>query len=223
MNKTWYHKGDRAFIQLNLEILKDYTISLEKMTKKELKRLDSFIEKKALKLCEEDKDFLYNSYSDNHWLLSKEFPNILRTSLFIKCYSNLEIELIKICRSVDKSHFHKNNLSDFRYIFQVENYFKDVVKINLHDNIRVWEEIKSYHLIRNLLVHNEGKLNRKGRPKDVENSKKVKEYIKNKISITLDEFDYIQLKENFIFEVLETIETFFDEFFELLSSFNLAD
>ena len=212
MSGRWYYKGHHGLIKLQLNHLKEYVETLENLIGKELSDFDSFVEKEAAKLEEEERDFFYDHHLDTQWQLSEIFPNILRTSLFIKCYSILETELINMCDVLQKRNNYPIRLSDLKGkgIFLAQLYYKKVVGIEFPDQSKSWAEILKYNLIRNIFVHKEGHLS------DDDKSKKAADYIENKTSILLDKYCRIQLTKDFVPQAIDVIEDFFNEFFEVI-------
>lgn len=91
-------------------------------------------------------------------------------------------------------------------IDKAKKYLKEIIKINFPNNDKNWEEITKFCKIRNLVVHNGGKLE-KERNKEYENLKK---YIyKNSKLLKLGKREKILYKKEFIPHVLSTFQNFF--------------
>src|SRR5262249_30398730 len=78
----------------------------------------------------------------------------------------------------------------------------------------VWEIIDALNVIRNYIVHNEGKL-----PEDTgKNRKKIDNLAKKWHEDISIDYDEIELHKTFIFRVLDTFRTFSNELFAGLRS-----
>ncbi len=115
-------------------------------------------------------DYLY----DTHQILAKEYPNILRKSIIITCYSYLEKELFIICEIQKNAKSLPLDVKDLKGngIEQAKKYLNKVAGIDFSDN-KTWEEIQNIRKIRNLIVHKDGILDDKD---------KIREYIEKRPS-----------------------------------------
>jgi len=213
-----------ASIQIKLDSLFEYAELIEKLIEKEFKKFNLKVEKEAAKLSDEQKDGLYDYYSDEHWNFSKGYSDILRTSLFIKCYSLLEYELDALCKHLCEKNNYSLILTDLngKGIFRAKDYLKKVALINFPDSTNEWQEVTAYNKIRNIFVHNAGTF-------DNEESLNKLAYIFNThTSIKSDKLLQIHLEKEFCFEVITVLKQFFDKLFktipvEFLKKNNLLD
>jgi len=227
MNKRWFWIRRHGIIKLKLEQFKEYSKKLEDCLKQELSKLNSTIaEEEAEVESQEGKDWLQDTYGDSRWNLSEIFPNILRTSLFTTCYSFFENELNLICELLQEKnecpvHYLGNfdNGKEGKGIRRAQRYLKKIIKINFPDQSTAWTEILIYQAIRNIIVHNDGKLDNKENGRFKEIFRRLEDYIKKKPSIHIDDFKRIQLSLDFILEMVTTIELFLNQLYESIGTY----
>jgi hypothetical protein len=82
--------------------------------------------------------------------------------------------------------------------------------INFPDQPPLWTDILVYKDIRNFIAHNDGRLG------DSDKAKKVKAFINARSSISLDHRKRIRVSGDFYLEVINTLESFFDELLKAL-------
>jgi hypothetical protein len=202
-------------ITSEIEELRELTSLISNLLTEEVKKFSSRIDKTAQELSYEEREKYYEWHSDDHWRLSKAFPNITAASLFVTNYSFLEFQLLLTCNSLQSTQDFPIKLSDLRGegIFLAKNYLKKVVGLSdFPDQTAQWNEICQYNRIRNFIIHNNSRLN------DSEGANAIKLYIKNKPSITLDTLDRFQIPIEFIIEEIDTIEIFFQDFLKSLDN-----
>lgn len=159
MRKRWFYKGYHIVIISQLEYLSQYIKTMEKLLKSEYEKFDYILDEKIKNLeNEEEKEFLCDKYLEDFWHLKDVFPNILRTSFFVKCYSILETELNNVCKLLQKQNGYRLSVSDLKGngIERAQLYCKKVVCIDFPDKSKAWQEIKNYNILRNIIVHREG-------------------------------------------------------------------
>lgn len=195
-----------TWIENDFGYLEQYILTIESLLSGEVESLKDRVEEKAKKLSKEEENELFDFYSDDFWLLSKVFPNKLRLSFFVLCYSLLENRLQALCHNLQIEGKHQIALKDLKGkgIFQSQTYLKKVIGVNFPHTSSQWRDINVYRLIRNSIVHADGKL-------DLGNNKQLKEFVEQKTWIELDEFKKIQLVDTFYQEVIKTIREFFDK------------
>ncbi len=208
MNKKWLQSS----IDIDLDNLSKFAATLEDSLEYKQKELIYRVDKEASKLTKEQRDELYEFYEEDHWQLSEIFPNTLRFSLFVTCYSLLEHALVNLCNYLYRQHNYSIELNDLRGegIFRAQTYLKKVGSVNFPDQTSSWTNIIAYNRIRNFIVHSEGRLD------DSDKAKKVESFINTNPSITLDQLKRIQLSKDFCPEVIETLKRFISELFEAL-------
>lgn len=212
MAKDLYKNVFRDMIKIELDTLREYTTTLEDLLTQELENLRLWSEKETSKLLKERQEDFYDFHSDDYLSLSEIFPNTLRSSLFVTCYSLLECRLIDLCKYLRKQHNYSIKLDDLRErgISGARVYLKKIMGINFPDQPPLWTDILVYKDIRNFIVHNDGRLG------DSDKAKKVKAFINARSSISLDHRKRIRFSGDFYLEVINTLESFFDELLKAL-------
>lgn len=193
----------------DLENIREHCDLMESSLKKELKNFSKQIDKQADKLTDEEKTELCDWYSDDYWKLTDVFPNIQRSSMLIMAFSFFENQLKFICKIL-KPYSNSNIWLNDLYgddIDRTKIYLKEIIKINFPNNDKNWEEITNFCDIRNLVVHDGGKLEKERCKK----YKKLKKYIdKNNKLLKLDEHEKIVYEKEFITHVSSTFHNFFE-------------
>ena len=202
----------RIRIAFDIRNLREYVRKLEDVLRNELEKFNLRVEEETSKLPEHQKEEFYNFCSGEYWQLTEVFPHIFRSSLFVTCYSFFEHELNELC-----GYFHKHQscpikINDLKGdgIFRAKIYLKKVVGIEFPDQSTSWEDIVDYNKIRNIIVHNNGKLD------DSQKSKRIEEFIKKKSSIKLNNLKFIKFNDNFSLEIISTIKEFLDELIKVI-------
>lgn len=88
------------------------------------------------------------------------FPQVLRSSLFVACYSMIEVELDVLCRSLQAAMGLDLSSSDLkeRGISRSRVYMKKVARVEFPDASPTWNAVSSLATIRNVVVHMRGTL-----------------------------------------------------------------
>jgi len=193
----WEH-----WVELDLGHLENFAETLETLLAAEQKQFDAWAAEEASTLPKEKQEEFYDIQSDQYWLLSDVFPNILRQSFFVTCYSLLESRLLNLCIHIKKEKnlgIGYNHLKD-KGIFAAQTYLKKVAGISFPDQNLPWQEVLVYNRIRNIIVHDYGKVD----PQD----EKIHDFIKRKKWIRIDNIREIKLLNGFHTEVIGTLRGF---------------
>ncbi|MCP2518911.1 hypothetical protein NLC26_03300 [Candidatus Aminicenantes bacterium AC-708-M15] len=197
-----------------LNNLKEYVNTLEALLEKEVEDFKEYINAQAEKMTKKEQEEFFDIYYDQYQQLKKVFPNIMRSSFFVTIYTLLEYKLIFIC-----NYYYlckKLNLPDpstlkkEKGIFRARKYLKKHVKVSFPDGHPSWRKIRFYNLLRNFIVHNFGRLN------DSKKAKKLETFIEKSSKLSLDCSREIWIDKSFCFDVITTIENFFEELFKNL-------
>lgn len=207
---------------IELNNLRQYIDTLEDALEKqyeELKRQAIKIIKKGSSKTKEEQEKLNRFYGEGSEELLQIFPAILRSSLFITCYSLFESDLEQLCEYLCTENSYSVKLREFcegRGIHRSRKYLKKVVCIDFPDRTSPWQDIVNYNHIRNFVVHKDGKLD------DSKRAKKVKAFIETRRpvyqsvftgeapSIYLNDINCIRFREKACSEFLDTLEAFSD-------------
>ena len=137
-----------------------------------------------------------------------EFENTLLSSFFVTIYFHLESELTRHCRSLEKKSQEKLSLSDI-VGSGVQRAITYLVKVHRIDfslgNSPEWEKIQNYNILRNCIVHNQGRLDEsleKG------HRDKLLKFIQKPNSKLQLEDSWCILNKEFCLEALDTIKEF---------------
>jgi hypothetical protein len=188
--------------------LKRYLGTLNKLLKKEQEDLPKMIEVEAEKLTNEDNRDYRDFYAEELWYLKKDYPNILRQSFLMACYSCLEHDLFRLC-----DYFQKTQdlpIPEKRGIQSARQYLEKEAKFKSLDKLPSWEEILHLQDIRNCIAHNDGRLGEYKKRDD-----KIRKYIQKKSDLlSLEEDDTITIRNEYCMHVLNMIEAFLDALFQ---------
>jgi hypothetical protein len=154
----------------------------------------------------EDLSWLF--FTGDYYLYASEFPNILRTSIFVSCYSFYENQLNLFCKLLHRKRNLTLSLTDIKGngIERAQVYLKKVAQIEFPDKSQEWQFLKKCNLIRNCVVHNGGVVE--------ENAKELMKVIHSIdfISIQYHPFEQkIELKKEFCIEVIRNMRGFWEQ------------
>ncbi|MBG9776163.1 hypothetical protein [Brevibacillus laterosporus] len=193
-------------LQIGLEIKKyrKYSQIMEAHLKAQFDELNAI----SVTIPEEEQNIFLDYHVEDYYHLSKDFPSILRYSVFIQVYSFLEFTLKSYCSLAKKSLEIKLSDRDLSGsgIERYRTYLKKVVEMPFPDSIPEWALIQKYNIIRNCIAHTQGNL------EEMNNSNKIKETISNLNNIELDGNSTVILKESFCDDVINTIDKFLIKF-----------
>lgn len=94
--------------------------------------------------------------------LADYFPNLLRSSLFVTIYSTLENELNRLCRELSKED--GLDVEDLRGsgIIRAGTFLSRVCRVDFPQESKEWKRLLEYNQLRNIIVHNNGKVDGNG-------------------------------------------------------------
>ena len=157
---------------MKFDELEDYANSLERYLKNEVKALEERHKEQTAKMTQEQKEEFYDYSSDDYIQLVESFPQTLRVSLFVHCYSTFEHSLNELANTMGSLRGIKITTKDLRDegIMRAKLFFRKVVVIDFPDTQLIWNEITTLNKIRNCFVHKEGYLSE-------DNAKQIEIYI----------------------------------------------
>ena len=198
--------------EVDLDNLLQYTSTIEDLLKEKLDTFNLMVDKLASNIPTEDIDDFYDSFGDDGWKLQETFPDILRKSMFLTCYSRFEHGINSLCRFFSKQTEYKLKLSDLKHegIIKAQVYLKSVVGIEFPDQTTSWQDVKKYNLIRNYIVHNDSELD------ESEKAKEVRRFIEQKTTSTIDKGNKIKLSKEFSINFINTLRIFLGELYKVL-------
>jgi hypothetical protein len=151
-----------------------------------------------------------------------EFPNIMRTSLFLSCYAFLENHLLTMCKEIQRKKKLELAVDDLNHkgIVKAQVYLKKVVGLNFPDQSPEWNYIKKCNKIRNCIVHNGSLID--------SNDKSLRNTIKSIHGIRIDNFfleEKIRLEKDFCFDFIKNMRTFLDhiskEYYHIFNPYSI--
>ncbi len=143
--------------------------------------------------------------------LTQHFPEFIWQATFVAIYSFLEDQMHGICRIVAELLDIKIDRGDLRDegIRAAKKYLERICGITFPEEKHPWQEALHYNSVRNSIVHARGYVDR------TKNAEKIRNYVQGKQSITIDNFDRLQLSKEFCQEVLKNVELLLDDLFQL--------
>ena len=162
--RNWY----RSDVVFSIELLESYIEGVEEQADESIIR---FNKEKQTHVLEEYPEEGYTRVVDVHQGLDDEswdletifgeyFPSLQRRSALLTVCGFFEHELDKLCLLYQKEKRFKLSLSDLKDkgIDRSATYLEKVAGINAHKDSNEWSHIKKIQKIRNVIVHQDGKL-----------------------------------------------------------------
>lgn len=142
----------------------------------------------------------FNELHNDYYNIELHYIDIHRKSCLVTLYSYLESFLNHLCDYLYKLNNYQVEHTDLRGkgITRARLYLDKIVGVDFNKINSEWESIKNLNLIRNSIVHNSGK----------SDGEKINRIIKNEPNLSLDMFDEIRIKDNYINEAINQIEVF---------------
>lgn len=217
---NWYRFDLKFSIELldvfvkNSESQIDLSIQ-EYSKKKETLILDEMLEINTARIVDVHKGLDSESW-DLDGIFNEYFPTLQRRSAFLSLYGFLEHELDKLCMLYKKS---QNQNVDFRDLKDLGiersvKYLMIVAGLPIEKGDNKWGSVKSIQKIRNLIVHNDGKLI------DLDSfPRKTEQKIVSDNDFLSGENEII-MQKGYLLYVLETFDSFFKYVDELIQDKN---
>lgn len=217
---NWYRFDLKFSIELldvfvkNSESQIDLSIQ-EYSKKKETLILDEMPEINTARIVDVHKGLDSESW-DLDGIFNEYFPTLQRRSAFLSLYGFLEHELDKLCMLYKKS---QNQNVDFRDLKDLGiersvKYLMIVAGLPIEKGDNKWGSVKSIQKIRNLIVHNDGKLI------DLDSfPRKTEQKIVSDNDFLSGENEII-MQKGYLLYVLETFDSFFKYVDELIQDKN---
>lgn len=206
-----------SYIHMFNTIIDSEIIGLRCYAETEEQRLKELFDEEQINKIKDEGEW------EDYVIIREVSPYIFRSSFFVTCYSFIEYQLIDINDYLEKEYKYKLNLNYFgkrKNILLARTYLKKVANIDFPDtndyfadNKDCWNRIIKFNTIRNNIVHNGGRLDQGD---DNDNLKKIKSFIAdNPSKISIGNYNRINLSKEFIFHVIDTIDSFFKVFFNI--------
>lgn len=192
----------------------EFTKYLEDMEESILegkKSIENEFKKRSQGLEEEEKNELFEyNYLDDYQSLNSTFPDMLRRSLVIACYSFLEKQMKNLCDVLNRRYSYPPiSLKNF-YIFDAEKYLRDNIGVNIVFDSPFWEEIRGINKVRNYIVHESTDIiesDHKAFKVIMDNTLIVKEHKMTRTHSKIDIYK-IEFTKEYIEHVIKTIVEF---------------
>jgi hypothetical protein len=93
-------------------------------------------------------------------LWNEYFPSLLRRSALITVYGYFEHELVKLCYQFKNEKDFRLSLTDLKDdgIERSVNYLWKVANLDVHKGTQTWESMSHVRIIRNAVVHRDGRI-----------------------------------------------------------------
>lgn len=146
-----------------------------------------------------DWDEFNNLYND-YYTIELHHVDIHRRSCLVTLYSYLESFLNYLCECLYKLNDYSVKHTDLKGsgVFRARLYLNKIVGVNFNEINSEWVNIKNLNLIRNHIVHNAGKSDKE----------KTNRIINEEPNLSLNMFNEIRIKDNYIDEAINQIEVF---------------
>ncbi|OGU10488.1 MAG: hypothetical protein A2X61_08650 [Ignavibacteria bacterium GWB2_35_12] len=161
---NWYQYN----VKFSIELLEVFINNIENQIKTSI---HEYNDKKETLFLDEQPEINYARIVDVHQGLDSEtwdlngifkeyFPTLQRRSAFLSLFGFLEHELDNLCMLYKKTNNYKIDPRDLKDlgIERSIKYLDIVVSLPFDKSNNKWVNVKSIQKIRNLIVHNEGKL-----------------------------------------------------------------
>ncbi len=206
---NWY----RFDLKFSIELLEVFIKNAESQIDLSIKEYSSKTETLVLdKIPEKNSDRIvdvHQGLDSESWnldgIFKEYFPTLQRRSAFLSLYGFLEHELDKLCMLYKKSQNQNVDFGDLKDlgIERSVKYLMIVAGLPIEKGNNKWGNVKSIQKIRNLIVHNDGKLI------DLDNRpRKTEQRIVSDNDFLSGENEII-MQKGYLLYVLETFDSFF--------------
>lgn len=232
---TWY-KNDVAF---SMELIEKFVMNTERQVQDSI---DEYELQKKTVILEEISEIelldtmqVHDGFNSQDWdirrVFNEYFPNLQRKSALLTLCNYFENELNKLCLLYESEKSLENKFTDFKKdkgIDRSTNYLKSEAKLNVYKDIKIWNEIKKIQIIRNLIVHTDGKLldkNKNGHT--IKDQKSIVDFIKQKsellqLKCIAEINEEIEIKNGFLTYVANTYKQYFKLLHESIEASELG-
>ena len=205
-----WHRYD---VSSSFELIKSFIEGIEKQADDSITRYEN--EKEELVLDEIPEEGtarvveIHQGLNDETWdldsVFKEYFPSLQRRSALLTLCSYFEHELDKLCHLYKSEKEYQLSLSDLngKGIDRSTNYLEKVAGLNIHKTSSEWNHIKGIQKIRNIIVHQDGKLeDHQGNP-----IKAAKDYVAR--MDTLDGMEEVEIQKGFLSHVVDIYDAYF--------------
>lgn len=165
----------RYDISFSVELIESFLHGVEKQATESLdayaKHKETYIEEVAPEEGIERVYKIHQGLDSETWdlesIFGEYFPNLQRRSALLTIWGYFEHELDKLCQLYQSEKTYNLALADLKGkgIDRAVNYLQKVAGLNTHRESEEWNHLKNIQKIRNIIVHQDGKLlDQKGCP-----------------------------------------------------------
>jgi hypothetical protein len=195
---------DRELVQLDL-----YCQVMEEAIVKYLRELNESFKAQTAGMSDSAKRQFLMWNGDILQAAEETFPQVLRSSLFVACYSMLEVELDLLCRGLQVEMGLGLSSSDLKGqgIGRSRAYMKKVARVEFPDASSTWDAVSTLATIRNVIVHMRGMLLVDNGP-----SNAVCKFVQAHPDLaSVDDYPRLLLSDRFCPFVIQTLREFASE------------
>ena len=183
--------------------LETYVGTVQNALKREKVHFDSWLKGQLAELSEDDADERAELYAEDFEQLSTTFPEIARRSAFLMIYSTFEHSLLVLCRRIQKIQKQPFGPQDLKGEFSgAEAYLQRLAGIRMR-KCRGWEKIDVLRKIRNMLVHQGGRVRR--------GDTKFSKLVDRTSGVALDDQEMVTLTDAFCLDSIATIRAYLSD------------
>ncbi|MFB0831852.1 hypothetical protein ACEU2D_19915 [Brevibacillus laterosporus] len=207
-----------VFATIKLDMLDNFADDVEDAILDQRDFYINQLDEEATKLTEDEKEIFWDYKIDRLDELRTEYPNTLRASVLISCYSTLEktlVDLHKFLRKSGISSIRKlddESLKGKSTIEKVASCIEADLGISTPFTLDSWKRIITYKKIRNKVVHELGK---------VSSTSPLATEIKNLPYVSINNLNEIEFDSDFSKHVIKDIRKFLLSIFEKIQEVNI--
>lgn len=182
-------------IYCDVEDIKELSLLTEQALKKEYKSIIARANKPNTDgLSEFDKQFIAECYAEDIGKVQDIFPRILRYSLFITAMSNLEGDIVSLCRGSKQLFLilEDFNVKAPNVINRGIDYLKKHVGITTDKYMHYIDLTENYKRVRNCIVHSEGDVSER------DDEPLLRKFISEIPTLAIDRYNRIIIHEGFV-------------------------
>lgn len=218
MSQKWYHTSwQRAAIETAFINLKAHIEKVEVLLKQDSAKLTHRVPKEAEHLDQEQRSNLYDHYYDDFFQSERIFPLLHRNSMLVAMMSLFEHSLNAICNELAPTAKCELSLNDLRDkgIDRSKVYLTKVLQVSFPSDSAYWANIKKYRDIRNLIVHNDDRIDL-----DNVNHRRLVEYVQKAECIHIDDVGTLIIEDGFLLRAANDMVQFLKLLFNSLPEFS---
>ena len=203
--------ASQRLMQAEVESIKGYLGTVASSFQREFEQFEAHMVERAASMDHDTRDRYVEDCAETAHELSSHFPSFAWQSSFVAIYTLLEDDMLNIARILG-THLgitlDPDDLKD-KGIFAAKRYLESLCGIAFPQAERPWQEVLHYNRLRNVIVHARGRIGR------TRCEKAIRNYVRGKDSLSLDNLDRLEFSRQFCCEVLENVEALLEELFKL--------